>query len=82
MQDFAVVLIDGGKQEKNLALIVFNGPYKPETQSPAFFQPGMDLKYIGLFYGAPRAKPYRLLLGPFERFGIAPNTARSHLSMG
>ena len=66
VQDFAVVLIDGGKQEKNFALIVFNGPYKPERQIPAFFQSGMDLKYIGLFYGPPRPKPYRLLLGPFE----------------
>jgi hypothetical protein len=61
VQDFAVVLIDGGKQEKNFALIVFNGPYKPERQIPAFFQSGMDLKYIGLFYGPPRPKPYRLL---------------------
>jgi len=26
----------------------------------------MDLKYMGLFYGPPRPKPYRLLLGPFE----------------
>lgn len=66
VEDFAVVLIDRGRQEKNFALIVFNGPYKAETQSPAFFQSGMDLKYIALFFGPPRPKPYRLLLGPFE----------------
>ena len=65
-EDFAVVLIDRSKQEKNFALIVFNGPVKSETSSPAFFQSGMDLKYCGLFYGPPRPKPYRLLLGPFE----------------
>ena len=66
VEDFAVVVIDRTKQEKKMALIVFNGPFKSETQSPAFFQPGMDLKYFGLFFGPPRPKPYRLLLGPFE----------------
>ena len=66
VQDFAVVLIDRSKQERNFALIVFNGPFKSETQSPAFMQADMDLKYSGLFYGPPRPKPYRLLLGPFE----------------
>lgn len=66
VEDFAVVLVDRSKQDKNFALIVFNGPFKSETPSPAFFQPGMDLKYIGLFYGPPRPKPYRLGLGPFE----------------
>lgn len=65
-EDFAVVLIDRSKEEKNFALIVFNGPFKAETTSPAFLQAGMDLKYIGLFYGPPRPKPYRLLMGPFE----------------
>jgi hypothetical protein len=65
-EDFAVVLVDRSKQEKNFALIVFNGPFRSETSSPAFFQSGMDLKYMGLFYGPPRPKPYRLGLGPFE----------------
>jgi hypothetical protein len=63
VEDFAAVLIDRSKQEKNFALIVFNGPF---TLSPAFVQSGMDLKYFGLFYGPPRPKPYRLLLGPFD----------------
>lgn len=66
VEDFAVVLIDRSKQEKNFALIVFNGPFKSETQPPAFFQSGMDLKYYGLVYGPPRPKPYRLLLSRFE----------------
>lgn len=65
-EDFAVVLINRSKQEENFAIIVFNGPFKSETPSPAFFQSGMDLKYIGLFYGPPRPTPYRLGLGPFE----------------
>jgi len=66
VEDFAVVLVDSQKKEKNFALIVFNGPFKPGAVSPAFMESGMDLKYAGLFYGPPRPKPYRLLLGPFE----------------
>ena len=66
MEDFAVVVVDPRKQEKNFALIVFNGPLNSSTQSPAFIESGMDLKYTGLFYGPPRPKPYRLLLGPFH----------------
>ncbi len=66
VEDFAVVLIDRSKQEKNFALIVFNGAFKSEHQSPAFFQSSMDLKYYGLVYGPPRSKPYRLLLSQFE----------------
>jgi hypothetical protein len=66
VEDFAVVVLDRSKKEKNFALVVFNGPFKSETLSPAFMESGMDLKYMGLFYGPPRPKPYRLLLGPFE----------------
>jgi hypothetical protein len=66
VEDFAVVVLDRSKKEKNFALVVFNGPFNSETASPAFMQSGMDLKYSGLFYGPPRPKPYRLLLGPFE----------------
>lgn len=66
VEDFAVVVIDRRMKEKNFALVVFNGPFKSETVLPAFLESGMDLKYTGLFYGPPRPKPYRLLLGPFE----------------
>jgi len=66
VEDFAVVVIERSKQENNFALVVFNGPFKSETASPAFMQSGLDLKYQGLFYGPPRPKPYRLLLGRFE----------------
>lgn len=66
VEDFAVVLIDRTKQENNFALVAFNGPFKSETLSPAFMQSSLDLKYYGLFYGPPRPKPYRLLLGRFE----------------
>jgi hypothetical protein len=66
VEDFAVVVIERSKQENNFALVVFNGPFKSETVSPAFMKSGLDLKYQGLFYGPPRPKPYRLLLGRFE----------------
>ncbi len=66
VEDFAVVLVGRTKQQKNFALIVFNGPFKAATLSPAFMESGMDLQNTGLFYGPPRPKPYRLLLGRFE----------------
>jgi len=66
VRDFAVVVIDPSKKEKNFALVVFNGPFESDTVSPAFFKSGLDLKYTGLFYGPPRPKPYRLLLSGFE----------------
>lgn len=66
VEDFAVIVIDQSKQEKNFAIVVFNGPFKAEIASPAFFESGLDLKYQGMFYGPPRPKPYRLLVGRFE----------------
>jgi hypothetical protein len=66
VEDFAVVVINPSKEEKNFALVVFNGPFKSDTALPAFMQSGLDLKYTGLSYGPPRPKPYRLLLGRFE----------------
>jgi hypothetical protein len=66
VEDFAAVVIDHSRQEKNSALLVFNGPFRSDTTSPAFMQSGLDLKYTGLSYGPPRPKPYRLLLGRFE----------------
>jgi hypothetical protein len=46
-EDFAVVLIDRSKQENNFALVVFNGPFKSGTASPAFMKSGLDLKHQG-----------------------------------
>jgi hypothetical protein len=66
VEDFAVVLIESSKQANNFSLVVFNGPFKSATASPAFFESGLDLKYQGMFYGPPRPKPYRLLVGRFE----------------
>ena len=65
-EDFAVVVIDRTKKEANFALIVFNGPFETDEASPAFFRKGLDLEARGLFYGPPRPKPYRLVVGVFE----------------
>lgn len=68
VEGFAVAVVDRSKQEKNFALVVFNGPFKFKSQaaSPAFLEAGLDLRSCGLFYGPPRPKPYRLLVGRFE----------------
>jgi hypothetical protein len=66
VEDFAVAVIDDAKKEKNFDLLVFNGPFKQDTILPAFTASGLDLQSVGLFYGPPRPKPYRLLVGRFE----------------
>jgi hypothetical protein len=62
--DFAVVLI-GAAEKKYVA--IFNGPFSQNSaSSPAY----LDHKHVGaLFFGAPRPKPWRLLVGPFESEG-------------
>jgi len=68
-EDFAVVVVDRSKPGGNFALIVFNGPLREPSASPAFMRSGLDLKRQGLFCGPPRPKPYRLVIGPFESHG-------------
>ena len=64
--DFAIVVIDSSKSTKNFALLVFNGPFGSKPATPVFIEPGLDLRGQGLFYGPPRPKPYRLVVGHFE----------------
>jgi len=65
-QDFAVAVIKRSKAKNNFALLVFNGPFPLGSASPAFIREGLDLTYRGLFYGPPRPRPYRLVVGRFE----------------
>ena len=65
--DFAVVVIDNSKSVKNFELVVFNGPFGHQAKSPAFIQSGLDGG--ALFFGPPRPKPYRLVIGTFESEG-------------
>ena len=66
VKDFAVVVIDSSKKVRNYTLLVFNGPFDAEKAVPNFTKSDLDLKYVGLSYGPPRPKPYRLLLSGFE----------------
>ena len=68
--DFAVVLIDRSKRDRNFSLAVFNGPYQGRVQSPAFLKSGLSLRHGGLFFGPPRPKPYRLVIGNFNAGGV------------
>jgi hypothetical protein len=45
--------------------VVFNGPLRPGV-APSFEERGLDIQGQGLFFGPPRPKPYRLLIGGFE----------------
>jgi hypothetical protein len=67
LQDFAVVVLNSSTGD--FALLVFNGPFNKKSAAPALFHPRLDLKGSGLFYGPPRPKPYRLVMGPFESEG-------------
>jgi hypothetical protein len=68
--DFAVVLVKKTNKEKPFALVIFNGPFRSDCNADAaFIERNLDLKYSGLFFGPPRPKPYRLVVGRFESEG-------------
>jgi hypothetical protein len=67
VRDLAIVVVDRSKSAQNFTLLVFNGPLASKTGAPpAFVASGLDLRGQGLFFGPPRPKPYRLVIGPFE----------------
>jgi hypothetical protein len=66
VRDFAVVLVIKSKSKDNFTLAVFNGPFIGKSDAPAFYEPNLNLRGHGLFFGPPRPKPYRLLMGAFE----------------
>lgn len=61
--DFAAILVNRKNQKR--ILVIFNGPYVPRAK-PAYIGPAID---VALFFGPPRPKPYRLLVGPFASEG-------------
>jgi hypothetical protein len=64
IEDFAVALIPKTNGAAEFTLAIFNGP---ATGAPAFTKSGFDLARDRLFYfGAARAKPYRLAVAPFN----------------
>jgi len=66
LPDFAVVLVDRNRSPTPSVIAIFNGPFRNVKTSPAFLEQEDDLTYQGLFFGPPRPKPYRLIIGPFE----------------
>lgn len=66
VRDFAIVVINRSRSSQNFVLLVFNGPFTSKTAQPAFIVYGLDLRGQGLFFGPPRPKPYRLVLGHFD----------------
>jgi hypothetical protein len=64
--DFAVVVIRGFDNSKR-EVAIFNGPFSTDAaKAPAY----LSGKYVGaLFFGSPRPKPWRLIVGPFESEG-------------
>jgi hypothetical protein len=68
-RDLAVVVVDTAKRRHNFTLLVFNGPVDSADPTPTFVCSNLDLIGSGLFYGSPRPKPFRLVLGRFESEG-------------
>lgn len=79
--DLAAVVVNT-KAAHDFWLLVFNGPLDSNHAVPAFTWTHQDLTHTGLFYGPPRPKPYRLVIGPFESEGMIlephRNTYRLH----
>ncbi len=68
--DIAVVLFTPQRPPDQYTLAIFNGPLQIGGQNPASLKAGLNLKYHRLFFGPPRPKPYRLVLGRFDVAGI------------
>jgi hypothetical protein len=66
VSDFAVVLVERTRASDKFTLVVFNGASKRRGWLPSYVEDGLDLEGKGLFYGPPRPRPYRLVVGPFE----------------
>jgi len=64
-EDFAVIVVQQSGARK---LLVFNAPFA-EPGRPAYVETSLDFRRLALFFGPPRPKPYRLLIGAFESEG-------------
>lgn len=70
-KDFAIAMLSNERGAKKFVLLVFNGPFKSGIFThPAFVSEPMNLAEQGLFFGPPRPKPYRLVVGGFESEGM------------
>jgi hypothetical protein len=64
--DFAVALVDPKTQK--FTMLVFNGPLR-SNEAPSFVDADLSMFGIGFFFGPPRPKPFRLVVGAFESEG-------------
>jgi hypothetical protein len=78
VSDFAIVVINRSRSSQNFVLLIFNGPFGSKVAQPAFIMYGLDLRGQGLFFGPPRPKPYRLVLGHFESDNTVILVPRGH----
>jgi hypothetical protein len=82
--DLAVVLVDTKAAKTPFRVLVFNSYLQSPVRNPSFVLRNLDLSSGGLFYGPPRPKPYRLLIGGFESEGaiLEPKGATYRLDEG
>jgi hypothetical protein len=66
--DLAVAVIRTNAAHK-FTILVFNGPIKSIGAPPSFIDADSNLTGSGFFYGPPRPRPYRLVVGAFESEG-------------
>ena len=66
LPDFAVVVISDPGSGVAYRLVVFNGMGRGWSARPVFEASGRNMTRKGLFFGPPRPRPYRLVVGPFE----------------
>jgi hypothetical protein len=65
-EDFAVLVLKKSAAGSSFALAVFNGPLAATNEKEAFFEENLPDSGQALFFGPPRPKPYRLVVGRFE----------------
>lgn len=80
--DFAVVVRSHSKSAGAWTLVVFNGG--DGAKKPAYVDNSLDFRRLALFFGPPRPRPYRLVVGPFESHGatLEPVGASYRLDWG
>ena len=67
-EDDVAVAVVRTKDTLKFTILVFNGPFKRD-ESPSFTDADLKMTGVGFFFGPPRPKPYRLVVGPFESEG-------------
>ena len=65
--DFAVAVLRT-KVSHEFKILVFNGPIRLH-EAPSVLEMDGSIAGVGLFYGPPRPKPYRLVVSAFESEG-------------